>query len=87
MAKTITAKQLRTSLPEVVRRIAQGETFTVVYRSRPAFQMVPVDASVGAGPPALDEEPLYGAPAVGESTDGRTSHEHDDVLYGGRRSR
>ena len=41
---SINAKRLRGSLPEVVERVRKGTRFTVIYRSRPAFQIVPVDA-------------------------------------------
>ena len=77
----INAKRLRASLPEVVERVRRGGRFTVIYRSRPAFQIVPVDdAEHAAG--ALADDPLYHAPAVGRSVDGRTAAEHDAVLYG-----
>ena len=39
---SINAKRLRGSLPEVVQRVRKGTRFTVIYRSRPAFQIVPV---------------------------------------------
>lgn len=81
MNATINAKQLRASLPELVERVRRGARFTVLYRSRPAFQMVPVDESAAA-PSPLAEDPLYGAAAVGRSTDGLSAAEHDAVLYG-----
>lgn len=77
----INAKRLRASLPEVVERVRKGTRFTVLYRSRPAFQIVPVDAAEHA-PAALTDDPLYHAHAVGRSRDGRTAAEHDAVLYG-----
>ena len=39
----INAKRLRATLPDVVERVRKGTRFTVIYRSRPAFQIVPVD--------------------------------------------
>jgi antitoxin (DNA-binding transcriptional repressor) of toxin-antitoxin stability system len=39
----INAKRLRATLPDVVERVRKGARFTVIYRSRPAFQIVPVD--------------------------------------------
>jgi prevent-host-death family protein len=79
--RAINAKELRASLPSVVRRIRAGERITVIYRSRPAFRLVPVeDAGTPDGP--LDEDPLYGASAVGRSGDGRAADEHDAILYG-----
>ena len=39
--RTINAKELSASLPDIVRREKKGERLTVLYRSRPAFQIVP----------------------------------------------
>ena len=36
----ISAKRLRATLPDVVERVRKGTRFTVIYRSRPAFQIV-----------------------------------------------
>lgn len=76
----INAKRLRASLPEVVERVRKGARFTVIYRSRPAFQIVPVN-DTGGEPVPLNADPLYGAEAVGSSADGLTSTDHDAVLY------
>ncbi len=78
---TINAKQLRASLPKLVERVSRGARFTVLYRSRRAFQIVPID---DASPPrgALRSDRLYRAKAVGRSTDERTAANHDAVLYG-----
>jgi antitoxin (DNA-binding transcriptional repressor) of toxin-antitoxin stability system len=81
----INAKQLRGSLPDVVARVRKGTRFTVIYRSRPAFQIVPVDAS-DHPLEALTQDPLYRAQAVGRSSDGRTAADHDAFLYGDERS-
>ena len=78
---TINAKRLRASLPEVVKRVRKGTRFTVVYRSRPAFQIVPVGEGERAMLP-LDEDPLYKSKGVGRSTDGLTANDHDKILYG-----
>ena len=77
----INAKQLRASLPKLVERVRKGARFTVLYRSHPAFQIVPVDEMEAPRTP-LEADPLYRAPAVGRSTDGRTAAEHDKSLYG-----
>jgi antitoxin (DNA-binding transcriptional repressor) of toxin-antitoxin stability system len=77
----INAKRLRASLPDVVQRVRKGTRFTVIYRSRPAFQIVPVNEAEQA-PVALMDDPLYRAQAVGRSSDGRTAADHDAVLYG-----
>ncbi len=81
MNTIINAKQLRASLPKVVEKVRRGARFTVLYRSRPAFQVVPVDAT----PDTLGDlasDPLYPAKAVGRSTDGRGGADHDSVIYG-----
>lgn len=80
MSVSINAKRLRASLPEVVERVRKGERFTVIYRSRPAFQIVPV-AETEAEPGSLAEDPLYQAKPVGRSRDGRSSADHDKDLY------
>ena len=81
MSITINAKELRASLPKLVARVRKGARFVVIYRSRPAFQIVPVDDSEVPRTP-LEDDPIYRAEPVGRSTDGRTATEHDDVLYG-----
>ncbi len=78
---SINAKRLRASLPDVVERVRKGTRFTVIYRSRPAFQIVPV-ADSGHLNTAVEDDPLYGAEPVGRSTDGRKAADHDSLLYG-----
>ena len=81
MNTVINAKELRSTLPQVVRKVRRGMRFTVLYRSRPAFQVVPVDASENpAGEVA--EDPLYCAKPLGRSVDGRSAADHDALLYG-----
>ena len=84
MQKIINIKELRASLPKIVERVKRGEQFTVLYRSRPAFRIVPLDDENRVALP-LTKDPLYRAGAVGESTDGLTAADHDSVLY--RKSR
>lgn len=79
MDRTINAKELRASLPKIVGRIRRGERFTVLYRSRPAFRIVPIDDQVDLGP--LEEDPLYRAPALFRSGTGTLSKDIDAVLY------
>ncbi len=76
----INVKQMRASLPEIVESVKQGEHFTVLYRSRPAFRIVPVDYPDPVSTP-LHKDPLYGAGAVGLSSDGLSSTDHDALLY------
>ena len=80
MPEVINAKQLRERLQEVVDRVRHGGRFTVLYRSRPAFDIVPV------GKPSLDSlplelDPLYQAAPVGASDTGDAATRHDEVLY------
>jgi prevent-host-death family protein len=79
--QVINAKQLRARLPEVVRRVRKGERFTVLYRSLPAFRIVPVEGTVD-GVRELPDDPLYRAPPLGRSADGRSAADHDADLYG-----
>jgi prevent-host-death family protein len=81
MDRTITARDLRIDLPRIVKRVQKGERFTVVYRSRPAFRLVPVDDVAERGIAPLEDDPIYGAKALGRSEDGLTSQDHDAVLY------
>jgi antitoxin (DNA-binding transcriptional repressor) of toxin-antitoxin stability system len=81
MNRTINTKELRASLPKVVKQVRRGARFTVLYRSRPAFQVIPVDAAPGAKH-VLEHDSLYHAKAVGRSTDGRQAADHDSLLYG-----
>ena len=80
MPKMISAKQLREQLQDVVEKVRHGGRFTVLYRSRPAFDIVPV-----GNPPiqsaSLESDPLYQAPAVGSSESGDAAARHDEVLY------
>jgi antitoxin (DNA-binding transcriptional repressor) of toxin-antitoxin stability system len=78
---SINAKRLRASLPDVVERVRRGTRFTVIYRSRPAFQIVPVNDAAHESV-ALMDDPLYQARAVGHSRDGRSAADHDADLYG-----
>jgi prevent-host-death family protein len=81
MDRMINAKELRASLPRIVERVRRGERFTVIYRSKPALRLVPVSDEALAGIP-LEDDPLYRGEAVGASSDGLSSADHDKVLYG-----
>ena len=80
MNTIINAKELRASLPKVVEKVRRGARYTVLYRSRPAFQLVPIDAAAGALGD-LKDDPLYHAKPLGHSTDGRRAADHDSILY------
>jgi len=81
MNAIINVKELRASLPQVVESVRKGARFTVIYRSRPVFRIVPVDEVTGPET-QLDNETLYRAKPVGRSSDGKSAANHDDVLYG-----
>ena len=81
MTIQINAKQLRASLPDIVEQVRRGARFTVIYRSRPAFQIGPVNQTEHA-PGELAHDPLYRAAAVGRSGDGHSAAEHGTLLYG-----
>lgn len=80
MSTTINVKTLRAEMGRIVERVGRGEDFTVLYRSRPAFRIVPLGAGLAQGLPEHDA--LFGAEAVGHSTDGLTAADHDRILYG-----
>ena len=80
MNTVINAKELRSTLPAVVAKVRRGARFTVLYRSRPAFQVIPVDAASGPAD-SLQDDPLYRTRPLGRSTDRRSAADHDAVLY------
>jgi prevent-host-death family protein len=84
MQRTINTKELRATLPKIVESVRRGEQFTVLYRSRPAFRIVPVDEASPITCP-LSKDPLYRCAAVGASLDGLTAADHDKVYDDGRR--
>jgi antitoxin (DNA-binding transcriptional repressor) of toxin-antitoxin stability system len=81
MHTTISAKEMRLNLPDVVRRVRHGARYTVLYRSRPAFDLVPVGGADTT--PGVAEKPdaLYQAGPVGRSRDGKAATDHDAALY------
>ena len=81
MQKTINIKELRASLPKIVEGVKRGENYTVLYRSRPAFRIVPINDYDRIFIP-LSKDPLYHAGALGESSDGLNASDHDAILYG-----
>jgi hypothetical protein len=67
------------TLGHSVERVRKGTRFTVIYSSRPAFQIVPVDDKSSV-PVSLTDDTLHRAQPVGSSDDGRTSLDHDAIL-------
>lgn len=80
MPEVINANQLRKRMREIVDRVRHGGRFTVLYRSRPAFDIVPVGRrSLDSVP--LESDPLYRATPVGASDAGDAATRNDEVLY------
>jgi antitoxin (DNA-binding transcriptional repressor) of toxin-antitoxin stability system len=77
MTVFINAKELSTSLPTIIAQSRRGVRFTVLYRNRPVFQVVPLTATAGD----LKGDPLYRAKPLGRSKNGPSAAEHDLVLY------
>jgi len=84
MKAAISATALRASLRSVVRQVRRGERITVIYRGRPAFQIVPLMSMRPSDCP-LETDPLFRAKAIGRARDGGSAGAHDAVLYGPRR--
>ncbi len=80
MNKIINAKTLRAKLREILRRASRGERFSVIYRSKPVCQIVPVDSSESPLDD-IENDSLYGAPPVGRSKDQIPAERHDEILY------
>ncbi|NOY70274.1 MAG: type II toxin-antitoxin system prevent-host-death family antitoxin [Deltaproteobacteria bacterium] len=81
MQRIINVKELRATLPKIVENVRKGEHFTVLYRSRPAFRIVPIEEEDLISCP-LSNDPLYRAKAFGESSGGMEASDHDTLLYG-----
>lgn len=84
MSQTISARELQTTLGKIVNSVNQGEQFVVMYKSRPAFRIVPLEQEHSVKAPLADD-PIYRSQAVGRSKDGLCAAEHDAVLYGGEK--
>ncbi|MBW1788082.1 MAG: hypothetical protein JRK53_15895 [Deltaproteobacteria bacterium] len=68
-------------MPEIVKRVQNGDQYTVLYRSRPVFRIIGVSPEEDIKC-SLTEDPLYLAEPVGASSDGLDAADHDSVLYG-----
>jgi antitoxin (DNA-binding transcriptional repressor) of toxin-antitoxin stability system len=78
--QTINTKQLRSQMAKVIERVRKGDSFLVLHRSRPAFQIIPSEFDGNIRGP-LEEDPIYRAAALGRSQDGIRSADHDRILY------
>ena len=81
MEKTINIRQLRSDLAAIVDQVQKGARFTVLYRSRPAFRIVPVDGQP-AGTSDYTQDPLYQAKPQGRPKSRVAEMHHDEILYG-----
>ena len=81
VAELINVKTLRRDMTRILERVARGERFTVLYRSRPVCRLVPLEGE-DLPPDAVEDDPLYAMGPVGRSTDGRSAADHDEDLYG-----
>ncbi|MBN1673200.1 MAG: hypothetical protein JXR37_19300 [Kiritimatiellae bacterium] len=80
MSPVINVKQLRRDMPKIIRRVAAGTRFTVLYRSRAAFQIVPPEPA-SSDLPDLASDPIYRAGPLGRSASGDVGAAHDERLY------
>lgn len=80
-SEIINTKQLRLELPRIIRRIAEGQRYLVLHRSKPTFEIIPHRADPAELPP-LEDDPLFRLGVLGESNDGAPAAEHDRFLYG-----
>jgi prevent-host-death family protein len=78
----INAKELRQILKDVVEAVRAGKSYTVLYRSRPAFRIVPVDEQPQQRMCPLEQDPLYKAGPLFDSGTGDVGQRHDEILYG-----
>lgn len=79
MPSTINIKTLRCHMGRIVDRVQRGEDFVVLYRSRPAFRIVPVKGAFTHG--SGEGDSLYEAEAVGTSSDEVQAAGRDRVPY------
>ena len=80
----INAKELRNTLAEIVEGARRGRKYTVLYRSRPAFRIVPAEDSPPSRGTDIEQDPLYRISALGSSKTGDLAEKHDEIVYGER---
>ena len=80
MVTTINARELRKDLARVVKQARMGQHFRVLYRSHIAFEIIP-PGTESSQTGDLQSDSLYGAAAVGASSDGCAARDHDLELY------
>ncbi len=83
LEKTINIRQLRGELASIIDQVRKGIRFTVLYRSRPAFRIVPIDGQV-SGKTDYQDDPLYQAKPLGRPREHVAELHHDEILYGRR---
>lgn len=40
--KSVSVKKLRTELPDILKRVEQGEAFVIIYHSKPVGEIIPL---------------------------------------------
>lgn len=78
----INAKELRNALRNIVQGAKRGQRYTVLYRSYPAFRIIPVDDVSASRKIDLASDPLYKAGPLGRTDDGDLADNHDEIIYG-----
>ena len=81
MKHVINTKELRESMLSVVEDVRKGAHFTVLYRSHPAFNIVPIHSEPDFEELG-DDNPLLKRLCVGTSTQQPAVQGHDKELYG-----
>lgn len=80
----INVKELRNTMAEIIEGARRGRKYTVLYRSRPAFRIVPADDQTPARDIDFEQDPLYRISALGSSAEGNLAEKHDEIIYGVR---
>lgn len=80
MQTTISSGQLKSNFGQIIGQIKKGNKFTVSYRKRPAFEILPL-ARQEQCIADLKSDPLYHSGPLGRSSTGDASLKHDQVLY------
>lgn len=86
--RTITAKELRDNLEEIVMRVQNGEQLQLTYRSKPVLTIAPIQPEQQksrkklAGLDAFDKAPKKPSPFDPNKSFKELYHEHLEEKYG-----
>jgi antitoxin (DNA-binding transcriptional repressor) of toxin-antitoxin stability system len=78
----INVKELRNTLAKIIEGARRGRKYTVLYRSRPAFRIVPAGDPSPSCDINIEQDPLYRMSALGSSASGDLAENHDEIIYG-----